>query len=71
MTYTTNHSINLIQRFRVFWRKHLRNIWGNIQWPLIAALGLIALVLGYIGFDKYYDVNEIVYSPFDVLYASL
>ncbi|TFH54312.1 MAG: hypothetical protein E4G89_00250 [Methanothrix sp.] len=71
MTYTTNHSINLIQRIRVFWRKHLRNIWGNVQWPLIAALGLIALVLGYIGFEKHFDIYGVVYSPFDLLYASL
>jgi FlaA1/EpsC-like NDP-sugar epimerase len=61
----------MIQRIRIFWRKHLRNIWRNVQWPLIVALGLLALVLGYIGFEKHFDVYGISYSPFDLLYASL
>lgn len=71
MTYTTNNSIHLIQHIRIFWRKHLQNTWRNVEWPLIASLGLIALVLGYIGFEKHFDVYGIAHSPLDLLYASL
>ena len=71
MTHTTNISLHLIQRIRIFWRKHLQNMWRNVQWPLIAALGLIALTLGYIGFEKHFEYYEITNSSSDFFYASL
>ncbi|MDO8728068.1 MAG: NAD-binding protein [Candidatus Methanoperedens sp.] len=71
MTHTTNNSIHVIQRIRIFWRKHLQKIWRTVQWPLIATLGLIALVLGYIGFEKHFDFYGMAHSPLDLLYASL
>ena len=66
-----NNSLHLIQHVRIFWRKYLQNIWRNIQWPLIAILGLIALCLGYIGFEKHFEYYEITNSSSDFLYASL
>ena len=71
MTLLTNNSFHLIQHIRIFWRKHLQNIWHNIQWPLIAALGLIALALGFIGFEKHYEVQGITHSSLDIFYVSI
>ena len=62
---------NNLQHVRIFWRKYLQNIWRNIQWPLIAALGFIALALGFIGFEKHYEVLGITHSSLDLFYVSI
>ena len=71
MTDTTNNSLDLFRRIRIFWRKHLQDIWRDFQWPMIAILGLIALILGYIGFGKQFEAQGVIFSPFDLFYASL
>ena len=59
-------SNHLIQNIRIFWRKHLKNRWHSIQLPLIVILGLIALILGYIGFEKYFmrKISKGISEPF-------
>ena len=40
-------------RLRSFWRKGLRPIWHDIEWPLVGGVWALALILGYIGFSRH------------------
>jgi hypothetical protein len=41
-----------MNRFRAWWRSHVRRWWSDYRWPILLALGLVALLLGLIGFTK-------------------
>jgi len=49
----------------------MRRIWKHIQWPLVALLGVVALVLGYAGFVGYFAALGEPRSPLDVIYLTL
>lgn len=67
----TKNSGHLIQNLRILWRKHIKSIWRDIQWPLVITLVIIAFVLGYIGLDKYFKAQGLTNSPLDNLYATI
>jgi hypothetical protein len=39
-------------RVRAFWRTRLRGLWHGIRWPVLAIAGIVALVLGVVGFAQ-------------------
>ncbi len=45
--------------------------WRNCEWPVVWALALVALVLGWIGFAKYHATAGHAYSPLEFFYRSL
>ncbi len=51
------------------WR--LRQWIHDYQWPIIIALLLGSLMLGYVGFDKYTDASGLQASRLDLLYLTL
>ena len=58
------------RRLRRFLRKYLRIWWQTYQWPIIGVIALIALALGYIGFNKYFINLGESRSPFDIFYLT-
>ena len=53
-------------------RRRLLRWWRNWQWPFIAALALGGIVLGYVGYSRYYaDTTGWTRSPLDFLFYSL
>jgi hypothetical protein len=52
-------------------RESLRRRWRALQWPLIGGLGLLALVLGFVGFEHYLDRLGRPNGFWDVLYLDL
>lgn len=52
-------------------KKHRKNVWESFQWPFIAGLASGALILGYLGFFRYYAALGEPRSPLDLLYLSL
>ena len=64
----TKIGTSLPNRLRSVWRKHLRPIWEDYHWPLIWAMGVAAVVLGWIGFGAYYRDTR---SALDILYLAL
>ena len=55
-------------QLRALWRKRFRAAWLNYHWPLIWSLGIAAMILGAIGFQKLYADSR---SALDVFYLSL
>jgi Trk K+ transport system NAD-binding subunit len=45
--------------------------WHSYQWPVIIALGLLAAVLGYLGFDKLFLRLRQTHSSWDLIYLSM
>lgn len=58
-------------RLKTLWWKHLRPLWNDYQWPVMGAFALVALTLGYIGFEKHFDSLSKTRSPLDIFYFSL
>ena len=48
-----------------------KRFWRRVEWPLAGALTALAVVLGYVGFARYYDLLGQHGSPLDYLYLSL
>ena len=59
------------RRIRIFRRKYIRIWWQAYQWPIIGVVAFIALVLGYIGFNKYFIALGQSRSTFDIIYLTL
>ena len=53
------------------WRHNLRNWWQDMKWPVLIALALFSLALGYIGFARYAAARGESPSPLDLLYQTL
>ena len=52
-------------------QKHGKNGWERFQWLFIAGLAAGALVLGYLGFYRYYAFTGESRTPLDLLYLTL
>lgn len=50
---------------------YLRKLWMDFQWPIIGGIAIIAMLLGYIGFRKYFAACHEVQSPLDIFYLVL
>ncbi len=59
------------RRVRTFWRQRGRPAWESVRWPAIAALFTGAIVLGWVGFDRYMVAAGQPSSLSDDLYLSL
>jgi len=55
-------------RLRLFWRRRLKPFWQNVHWPVIWFAGILAIILGYRGFDKLYAGTR---SVLDNFYSAL
>lgn len=60
-----------MNRLRAFWRKNLRVIWQDFQWPVVGGLVLVSLALGYIGFARHFALIGERRSFWDCFYLSL
>lgn len=59
------------QKIRIFGLKRLRPWWRDHHWPIVAAIALIALILGYIGFRKHFEAISKPRSFWDLVYLTL
>jgi hypothetical protein len=58
-------------RLRAFWRKRLRPVWHDLEWPLVGAVWVLGLILGFVGFNKYGLGAGMSATFWDVLYRAL
>ncbi len=49
----------------------LRDFWHEYQWPFIVGMGVAAVVLGWIGFWKYFAAVGEPRTPLDIAYTTL
>jgi hypothetical protein len=49
----------------------MRRLWKYVEWPLVAVLGLVALIFGFVGFARFYAALGDSRSSWDVLYLTL
>jgi len=49
----------------------VRPFWLSVRWPVISALALVGLALGYVGFDSYFEARGVEPSGWDKLYFAL
>lgn len=55
----------------VTWRKNLKRRWQDYQWSVVGVLGIVGLVLGYIGFWRYFHLVGESHSVSDIIYSAL
>lgn len=60
-----------MSRSKSSWRQNLRNWWQEMKWPVLIALAVFALALGYIGFARYAAVKGESPSSLDLIYQTL
>jgi hypothetical protein len=58
-------------RLRAFWRKRLRPVWHDLEWPLVGAVWVFGLILGFVGFNKYGQAAGMSATFWDALYRAL
>lgn len=58
-------------RLRAFSRKRLRPIWQDVEWPLVGAVWVFALILGYLGFIRHSQAVGEASTVSDALYRAL
>lgn len=63
--------INLRRRIRAYWRRYLWFWQQDYHWPIIAGLAILALILGYIGFRKYFAALGETRSHWDIFYLTI
>ena len=54
-----------------FLRRYIRHLWQDHQWPAIGVIGFLAIVLGYIGFEKHFAMLGETRSLWDIFYLTL
>lgn len=52
-------------------RKFIRRWWQDHQWKIIGGTTLLGMVLGYIGFSKYFIAIGEIRSPWDIFYVTI
>lgn len=60
-----------LRRFESSWRRRLQIFWHDYQWPIILAVELLALILGYIGLAKNATATGERLSPLDLFYRMI
>ncbi len=65
----TKHQLGSNTR-RIWWTR-IRPGWLKVQWPLIWFVALVALILGLIGFRRYFATVGQERSAFDLIYNAL
>lgn len=58
-------------QLRVFWRKRISPIWQDIEWPVVGSIWIFSLILGYIGFSRYYASTGEDGTGWDFFYRSI
>jgi hypothetical protein len=58
-------------RLRAFWRKRLRPVWHDIEWPLVGAVWAFGLILGFAGFSKHAPAAGASATFWDTAYRAL
>ena len=53
------------------WRQNLHHWWQDIKWPILIAMAIFSLALGYIGFARYAATHGETPSALDLLYQTL
>ncbi len=59
------------KQLRAFWRKRFKKALLNLKWPLVMAIWMVSIILGYIGFSRFFEAEGTHFTNFDLLYRSL
>jgi hypothetical protein len=58
-------------RLRAFWRKRLRPVWYDLEWPLVGGVWAVGLILGFVGFGRQALAAGASATFWDTLYRAL
>ncbi len=56
---------------RVFWMRKFKKVLLYLKWPLVMAIWILSIILGYIGFPRFFEAEGTQFTNFDLLYRSL
>jgi hypothetical protein len=59
------------ERLRKWWRKHVRPVWVKYEWLTVWVMGILALVLGYVGFGNHAALASQPVSQWSRFYLAL
>jgi len=45
------------KQLRAFWRRRFKKALLELKWPLVLAIWILSVILGYIGFCRYFEAE--------------
>ena len=59
-----------MNRMRIFWREQVRPWWYDYEWPVLGAIAVVLLALGYYGFLLHQRAENKTPYVWDLLFQS-
>ncbi len=59
------------KQLRAFWRRRFKKALVGLKWPMVMAIWILSIILGYIGFHRFFEAEGTHLTRFDLLYRSL
>ncbi len=59
------------KQLRAFWRSRFKKALLELKWPLVVAIWILSVILGYIGFYRFFEAEGTHLTKFDLLYRAV
>jgi len=53
------------KKLLAFWRNYIKPFWREYEVPILMAVGIIAFIMGVVGFGDYFKVQNTPRPPLD------
>jgi hypothetical protein len=59
------------KQLRAFWRRRFKKALLGLKWPMVMAIWVLSIILGYIGFYRFFEAEGTHLTKLDLLYRSV
>lgn len=59
------------KQLRSFWRRRFKRALLGLKWPMVVAIWILSIILGYIGFYRFFEAEGTHLTKFDLLYRAV
>ena len=59
------------KQLRAFWRRRFKKALLGLKWPIVMAIWILSIILGYIGFYRFFEAEGTHLTKFDLLYRAV
>lgn len=66
-----NQQEGWLKQLRAFWRRRFKKALLELKWPLVVAIWILSVILGYIGFCRFFEAEGTSLTKIDVVYRAV